>query len=454
MSQAPSQDQPPDHGGIIPTAISGIKKKRKRSFPADAVDAFKALIAAQGGRVVGAYGGSRTPVLCICKHGHECSPRPTGVQQGRGMCFACSGRSSIHAAESFEAAIILQGGRVVGAFDGSSTPVHCICSVGHSCFPSPTHIQSGTGMCKKCANRCSEQAAEAFEASIVALGGRLVGVYTGAEVPVHCVCAFSHDCYPAPHTVQQGHGMCLKCAGLCPIEAAKAFEAAIMSMGGQVIGTYAGNKTPVHCVCAASHACYPQPNHIQQGQGMCRLCAPASYGEQTTRKALEQLGVGFEKEFRFKSDLKRYDFCIESCRVIIEYDGVQVNSNAGDIRESRHSQILTCVCLRLVCLLGYQHFKLSGYFMETQEDLLANQENDRRKQAVALSKGYRMMRFDYSWAKADPAKMAEKINWFIHESKDAVWVSDPELYRWLFPAAPANEPASPAAPAMYLNQES
>jgi len=43
-----------------------------------------------------------------------------------------------------------------------------------------------------------------------------------------------------------------------------------------------------------------------------------------------------------------------------------------------------------------------------------------------------MMRFDYSWAKAEPSKMAEKIQWFIRECTDYVWVSNPEIYEWLF----------------------
>jgi len=81
---------------------------------------------------------------------------------------------------------------------------------------------------------------------------------------------------------------------------------------------------------------------------------------------------------------------------------------------------------------GQQHFQAGGLLIKTEEDLLVNQENDRQKQTLALSRGFRMMRFDYGWAKADPAKMAEKIHWFIHKCTDSVWVSNPELYEWLF----------------------
>jgi len=134
---------------------------------------------------------------------------------------------------------------------------------------------------------------------------------------------------------------------------------------------------------------------------MCRQCAPSSYGELTTISALGLLGLDFETEFRFKPDKRRYDFCIEKDHIMIEFD-------------------------------GQQHFKVGGVFMETEKDLFANQENDRQKQALALSRGYRMMRFDYSWAKADPVKMASKIHWFIHECTDSVWVSNLDLYEWLF----------------------
>jgi len=134
---------------------------------------------------------------------------------------------------------------------------------------------------------------------------------------------------------------------------------------------------------------------------MCRICAPSSYGELTTTKALELIGFDFRVEFRFKPDLRRFDFCVETCRLIIEFD-------------------------------GEQHFKFGGIFMPTKEDLLANQENDRQKQALALSQGYLMMRFDFTWSKANPVDMAEKIAWFIHECQDLVWVSNPDMYQWLF----------------------
>ena len=133
---------------------------------------------------------------------------------------------------------------------------------------------------------------------------------------------------------------------------------------------------------------------------MCRKCAPSSYGELTTTKALESLGLEFVPEFQFKPDRRRFDFGMEQLQVMIEFDGIQ-------------------------------HFQVSGSWIKTEADLLANQENDRQKQALALSRGYRMMRFDHTWSKADPAVMAEKINWFINEYKDRVWVSNPEIYQWL-----------------------
>lgn len=198
--------------------------------------------------------------------------------------------------------------------------------------------------------------------------------------------------------------MCRKCAGNCPEDSEKAFRVSITALGGKIVGEYLGATKNVHCTCTKGHNCYPAPNNIQQGHGMCRTCAPSSNGEIAITKALESLGLKFEAEFRFKSDRRRYDFCLEKERVMIEFDGIQ-------------------------------HFKLAGKWMPTEQSLEANQENDRQKQAIALANGFRVMRFDYTWAShaqnTDLHKFADKIQWFIHQSSDTIWLSTPELYEWL-----------------------
>jgi very-short-patch-repair endonuclease len=354
------------------------------------------------------YVNALTKMVFVCSEGHQREMLRSGFLNGNG-CAECTGHCPIAAAKKFHTALAEQGGRAIGKYVGTHTQVECLCKHGHVCNIRPHHIVRGHGMCLKCANKCPEQAGANFEAAIVNMGGRLVGSYSSAFTTVHCICQKEHPCNVLPHNIQQGYGMCLICANQSPIQAAGEFHETIKRLGGTVVGKYMKSNVPVLCLCAQGHECSPQPTHIRRGQGMCRSCAPSSYGELTTTKALDLLTLSFTPEFRFKPDRKRFDFCIAACRLIIEHDGLQ-------------------------------HFRVGGW-IDTEEDLLANQEIDRQKQAMALAHGFRMMRFDYSWAKVDPAIMAEKINWFIRECTDQVWVSNPELYQWLF-----QDPNAPTTP--------
>ncbi len=42
-----------------------------------------------GGQIIGKYLSNHFPVECVCIHGHTCYPRPSSVQQGQGMCNQC-----------------------------------------------------------------------------------------------------------------------------------------------------------------------------------------------------------------------------------------------------------------------------------------------------------------------------------------------------------------------------
>lgn len=44
--------------------------------------------------------------------------------------------------------------------------------------------------------------------------------------------------------------------------------------GGIVIGEYISSVTPIECVCAFGHTCYPRPgNAVKTGRGICSVCA-------------------------------------------------------------------------------------------------------------------------------------------------------------------------------------
>ena len=76
------------------------------------------------------------------------------------------------------------------------------------------------------------------------------------------------------------------------IIAEQKFLKRIEELGGIIIGEYGGSKTKVECICRNGHKCYPTPNHILQGQGVCKICAGnnSATAEKQFREKISQLG--------------------------------------------------------------------------------------------------------------------------------------------------------------------
>ena len=67
-------------------------------------------------------------------------------------------------------------------------------------------------MCLKCVNLCPKQAKDNFYNNIKKLGGKVIGEYVNSSKSVECECEKGHKCYPIPSSIQQGCGMCPKCS--------------------------------------------------------------------------------------------------------------------------------------------------------------------------------------------------------------------------------------------------
>ena len=118
-----------------------------------------------------------------------------------------------------------------------------------------------------------EFAAKRFETNINKLGGKVIGKYERANKKVECECPEGHKCHRSPTHIQQGEGMCLICSGHDSSTARDNFTIQIKNLKGVVKGDYKNSRTPVECECPEGHKCHPRPNDIQQGGGMCGVCA-------------------------------------------------------------------------------------------------------------------------------------------------------------------------------------
>lgn len=176
------------------------------------------------------------------------------------------------AEEIFRNNIELLGAKMVGIYINSSTKVKCICKNGHECNPTPSNVKKGAGICKKCAGLCPEDAAKNFKAKIEELGGKLIGEYKRSDLGVLCICKNGHEFYAVPDNVKQRNNICKKCAKKCPIEAEKRFRERIAELGGEVIGEYKTHKVPILCICKNGHENYLKPAQVISN-GMCKKCS-------------------------------------------------------------------------------------------------------------------------------------------------------------------------------------
>ena len=224
--------------------------------------------------------GVGQPFALVCRRKHQCAPRPGDVFKGTGICRTCAGRDPDAAAVAFVARVENLGGTLApgAAYVDAQTPVAVICSVGHACHPSPTHVQQGRDLCAACSGMGSALSAAKFAARVANLGGTFApgAVYVNNHTPVALRCRRGHPCAPRPHGVLQGQGLCARC---CAQDGADQGEAAFresVTWAGATFGpgaVYVNTHTPVVLVCALGHACSPRPSDVQKGQGICRVCA-------------------------------------------------------------------------------------------------------------------------------------------------------------------------------------
>ncbi|MCX4911909.1 hypothetical protein [Streptomyces sp. NBC_00878] len=90
----------------------------------------------------------------MCASGHECSPRPTSVQRGQGICETCAGRDTKVAEEWFRA-LLAEAGAVLlePEWLGARVRHRVRCAAGHISTPLPNGVQQGNGLCRHCTGK-------------------------------------------------------------------------------------------------------------------------------------------------------------------------------------------------------------------------------------------------------------------------------------------------------------
>lgn len=158
---------------------------------------------------------------------------------------------------------------------GATVPHRAICPVGHECTPRPSHVAQGRGFCRACFDQPERCWAE-FKGRVEALGGTvLAGQWMGTGVPHLIRCAVGHESTPKPAALK-AQGICRACARKSKREAElwAEFNARVEALGGVVLDTrWLGSATPHRIRCASGHESTSRPNTVRNGSGICRTCS-------------------------------------------------------------------------------------------------------------------------------------------------------------------------------------
>jgi len=98
------------------------------------------------------YRNNKAPIPMLCAKGHACTPTANHILRGQGICRICARNDPATAeAEFFARARALGATRTENSrYVNANTPVELRCSAGHLCTPAPSRLQQGRGLCEQC----------------------------------------------------------------------------------------------------------------------------------------------------------------------------------------------------------------------------------------------------------------------------------------------------------------
>ena len=200
---------------------------------------------------------------------------PGTLQQGGGICKTCAGLDPVASEAAFRAILAELGATLLEErWLGAGRPHRIRCKAGHLSAPLPSNVRKRRGVCPVCAGSYRGKGSEEFFARLRGMGMTIIDTeWKGGGAGHECICPNGHTCYPRPNAVKQGKGVCLTCAGQNMDEAAARFAANLEKFGARPLEPYRGANKPHKAICADGHTCYPWPTVLQQGGGPCRICA-------------------------------------------------------------------------------------------------------------------------------------------------------------------------------------
>src|SRR6185312_10853623 len=222
-----------------------------------------------------AWIGAAKPHKVMCPQGHECSPIPSGVMGGKGLCRTCARLDPLVAEVAFRRRLDELGVVAEWAtWRGNHAKYQATCAAGHECWPRPDHLRRGDGPCRAC-GKCDPVEAEAQTRRRLEASGFTPAweQWVGAGRPHKVACPAGHEFPMYPSALARRGCTCPHCAGTTPEAIESVFRDAVVRQGATPAwGSWLGSSQGHRVICKNGHVVYPRPNGVGQGRGVCRFC--------------------------------------------------------------------------------------------------------------------------------------------------------------------------------------
>jgi len=226
-----------------------------------------------------AYVNSSHPVRWKCAVGHEWLARAHSIQAGN-WCPVCAHNQRLRLEEMHQIAKE-RGGRCLStSYKNASTPLLWVCRHGHQWKARAANVQGGLrrkgSWCRECYNgrrRFHERLSiTAMRELAIARGGRCLSPeYLGSKCKLTWKCEFGHRWQAAPSYIVQGT-WCPGCARNQRLSLSL-FQELAGNRGGMCLSeTYVNERTVLRWRCAEGHEWEAMPDKIKRGS-WCPTCA-------------------------------------------------------------------------------------------------------------------------------------------------------------------------------------
>lgn len=235
--------------------------------------AFLARMDELGGTLLDTeWRGAEVRYRARCAQGHDVTAHPGLLRRGQGFCRICAGRDSAGAWQAFKDRVAELGGTVVEPkWLGATAPHRVRCGAGHESTPRPSAVSNGKGICRTCVGQEPKVAEAAFRALVEGLGGTVLeAAWLGRRIPHRVRCPYGHEVAIRPKALKRV--LCRMCSSRDPRAADAAFRNHVGELGGIVLETkWLGSHTKHRVRCAEGHEGAVIPGNVMRG-GICRRC--------------------------------------------------------------------------------------------------------------------------------------------------------------------------------------